>query len=173
MSQITGLLFMRYSGTPLLKAMNYSKRRCKERHRQSEIQALYYFPSWMLHRMINIVARWDSNSNPTMNLRVMRVIPDQSPLFTYAILGKLAEIQGLFSQHLASLFDIRDQDGRSALHIALYNGYVELAAFLLGQKADRDYKDKYSQSAIGACWEIWFGKLSIPTIEPCLIGGAT
>jgi ankyrin repeat protein len=172
MNQVTGLLFMRYSGTPLLNPMKCSKRRCKERH-QSKMNASYYFPSWMLHRMIEVVARWDANATPTMNLRVMRVIPDHSPLFSFAMEGSTAGIRDLFLKDLASPIDIRESDGRSALHIALYYGHVSTVQFLLDQKADRDYKDKYFQSAIGACWEISFQKLPIPTIDPCVIGGST
>jgi ankyrin repeat protein len=163
---------MRYSGTPLLTAMKCNKRRCKERH-QSKIHASYYFPGWILHRMVEVVAKWDVNVTPTMNLRVMRVIPDQSPLFTYAMEGRTAGIRDLFLQKLASPIDIRESDGRSALHVALYNGHVSTAQFLLDQAADRDYRDKYFQSAVGACWEIWLQKLRIPTIEPCVIEGTT
>jgi ankyrin repeat protein len=172
MNQVTGLLFMRYSGTPLLTAMKCSKKRCKERH-QSKIHASYYFPGWLLHRMIEVVARWDANATPTMNLRVMRVIPDQSPLFSCAMEGRTSGIRDLFLQNLASPIDIRESDGRSALHIALYNGHPSTAQFLLDQGADRNYKDKYFQSAVGACWEISFQKLRIPVIEPCVIGGTT
>ena len=172
MNQVTGLLFMRYSGKPLLTAMKCTKKRCKGRH-QSKIHASYYFPGWMLHRMVEVVATWDANAAPAMNLRVMRVIPDQSPLFSYSMEGRTADIQDLFLQNLASPIDIRESDGRSALHIALYNGHILTAQFLLDKGADRDYKDKYFQSAIGACWEIKFQKLRIPTIEPCVIGGAT
>jgi ankyrin repeat protein len=172
MSQVTGLLFMRYSGKPLLTAMKCTKKRCKGRH-QSKIHASYYFPGWMLHRMVEVVATWDANAAPAMNLRVMRVIPDQSPLFSYSREGRTADIQDLFLQNLASPIDIQESDGRSALHIALYNGHPSTAKFLLDKGADRDYKDKYFQSAVGACWEIKFQKLRIPTIEACVIGGAT
>ena len=123
--------------------------------------------------MVEIVARWDSNSAPTMNLRVMRVIPDNSPLFSFAMEGRTAGIRDLFHQGLTSPFDIRESDGRSALHIAIYYGHVPSAQFLLDQKADRDYKDKYFHSAVGACWEISFQKLPLPVIDPCVIGGLT
>lgn len=46
--------------------------------------------------MVELVARWDANATPTMNLRVMRVIPDQSPLFSYAMEGSTAGIRDLF-----------------------------------------------------------------------------
>ena len=95
MNQVTGLLFMRYSGKPLLTAMKCTKKRCKGRH-QSKIHASYYFPGWMLHRMVEVVAKWDANAAPAMNLRVMRVIPDQSPLFSYSREGRTADIQDLF-----------------------------------------------------------------------------
>jgi ankyrin repeat protein len=89
-----------------------------------------------------------------------------------AMEGRTSSIRDLFLQNLASPIDIRESDNRSALHIALYNGHPSTAWFLLDQGADRDYKDKNVQSAVGACWEISFQKLRIPIIEPCVIGGA-
>ncbi|KAK5718347.1 hypothetical protein LTR15_008074 [Elasticomyces elasticus] len=172
MNQVTGLLFMRYSGTPLLYPSKCSTTRCKERH-QSRINASYYFPWWMFHRMIEIVARWDSSTSPTVNLRVMRVLPDNAALFAHAREGSTAGIQDLFLRGLASPYDIRGTDGRSALHIAIYNGHVSTAQFLLDQKADREYKDRYFTSAVEACWQISLQKLPFRTIEPCVIGGPT
>jgi hypothetical protein len=107
MNQVTGLLFMRYSGKPLLTAMKCTKKRCKGRH-QSKIHASYYFPGWMLHRMVEVVATWDANAAPAMSLRVMRIIPDQSPLFSYSMEGRTVDIQDLFLQNLASPIDIRE-----------------------------------------------------------------
>ncbi|KAK5017065.1 hypothetical protein LTR16_001705 [Cryomyces antarcticus] len=170
MDNIIGRLLMGYSGVPILSSTTCNNRRCKGA-RQSGVQVSYYFPPWIVSRMVNIIAIWSSQSRPSMSLRLMRIIPDDSPLFTYVRQGNTSSIQSLFQQGVASPIDICASDGRSALHVALYAGRPETARFLIERKADCEYEDKYFNSAVGACWEMTFQK--IPTLLPCTMGEST
>jgi hypothetical protein len=52
-----------------------------------------------------------------------------------------------------------------------YAGRPKSARFLIDQDADREYEDKYFNSAIGACWEMAFQK--VPFLPPSTSGGST
>lgn len=170
MSNALGLLFMGYSGVPLLKDIGCSDRRCRGSE-SSRIQVSYYFPPWLVGQMINVNAQWSSQCRPSMSLRMMRVLPDESPLFAYVRQGDIPSIQSLFLQRLASPIDVAASDGRSVLHIAIYAGQPETAKFLINQNADCEYEDRYFNSAVGACWEMTFQR--IPTLPPCTVGDST
>lgn len=103
-----------------------------------------------------------------MSLRVLRVLPDTAPIFTYARSGDTSRIGALFQQGLSSPIDIAISDGRSALHMALYAGHMETSRFLIEQHADCEYEDKDFISAVGACWEMAFQ--NCPTLPPYIVG---
>lgn len=118
MSNTLGLLFMGYSGVPLLSRRGCNNGRCRGSERSS-MHVSYYFPSWLVARMIDVNARWSSQCRPSMSLRVMRVLPDDAPLFGYVRQGDIPSVQSLFRQGLASPIDVAASDGRSVLHIAI------------------------------------------------------
>lgn len=118
--------------------------------------------------MVNIIITHSAQSRPSMSIRVIRVLPDTAPLFTFARSGGIASIRSLFQQGLCSPKDVAASDGRSALQIAIYSGRAETAKFLVHQHADVEYEVKYFVSAVGACWKLSFQNLTV--LEPCTIG---
>lgn len=105
---------------------------------------------------------------PSMSLRLMRVVPNDSLIFTFARSGIIVGMQDLFDQGTASPIDVAFSDGRSVAHAAIYDGRREAVRFLMNQKADRAYEDKYFNSVTDASWEMTFQE--IPNISPFEVG---
>ena len=60
-----------------------------------------------------------------MSLTVPRVIPDDSPILSFAVQGNLEGIKSLFSQGIASPYDVGLSNGRTALHVRS-NGFEDI-----------------------------------------------
>ncbi|KAH7319189.1 ankyrin repeat-containing domain protein [Rhexocercosporidium sp. MPI-PUGE-AT-0058] len=162
-----GGLFLGYTGIPMLNKKRCNRYGCKDSE-GAKVQLSYYFPRWLVARMINVVVTNSAQFGPAMTLRVIRVLPDTSPVFTFARKGDIPSMGSFFQQGLASPIDVAAGDGRSALHMALYAGQSDMARFLIAQNADCEYEDKYFISAVGACWEMTFQ--NTPTLPPCIVG---
>jgi hypothetical protein len=113
---LLGSLFIGYSCFPI------RRRGCNERTcRQQSIPTIkvsYYFPRWFLNRVIQFKAWSSYMQGPSLSLNVPRVIPDDSPVLSFAVQGNLAEIRSLFNKGLASPYDIGLSNGRTALHVS-------------------------------------------------------
>lgn len=113
--QALGLLFVGVSGFPI----QYIK--CNERlcRRQSipTLKVNYFFPQWIVSRVLQFALRLSYMQGPELILRMPLVVPDNAPLMFFAVQGNLAEIQSLFNQGLASPFDVAMSNGRTALHV--------------------------------------------------------
>jgi hypothetical protein len=55
---------------------------------------------------------------PNISLSVPRVIPDDGPILSFAVQGNLDGIKSLFSQGIASPYDVGFNNGRTALHVS-------------------------------------------------------
>lgn len=121
---LLGSLFVGYSGFPV------RRRGCNERTcRQQSIPTIkvsYYFPRWFLNRVVQFKAWSSYMQGPGMSLNVPRVIPDDSPVLSFAVQGNLDAIRSLFNQGLASPYDVGLSNGRTALHVS--RGRLEDAA---------------------------------------------
>jgi hypothetical protein len=130
---LLGSLFVGYSGFPI------RRRGCNERtcHQQSipTIKVSYYFPRWFLNRVVQFKAWSSYMQGPSLSLNVPRVIPDDSPVFSFAVQGNLAEIRSLFNKGLASPYDVGLSNGRTALHVSR-GGRVDV---LNGEPAANDW----------------------------------
>jgi hypothetical protein len=113
---LLGSLFVGYSGFPI------QRRGCNERAcRQQSIPTIkvsYYFPRWLLTRVIQFVVSLSYMEGPKATLSVPRVIPDNAPVLSFAVQGNFKGIQTLFSQGVASLWDVGLSNGRTALHVS-------------------------------------------------------
>lgn len=164
---VLGSLFVGSSGVPMLDKKKCNRAMCKSSE-AARIQLSYYFPKWLIAKMVYVYVTNSMQSGPSMSLRIVRVLPDAAPIFTFARKGDILGMRSLFHQGIASPVDVADGDGRSALHMALYAGQSDMARFLIGQNADCEYEDKYFISAVGACWEMTFQ--NTPTLPPCVVG---
>ncbi|KAK0711869.1 ankyrin repeat-containing domain protein [Lasiosphaeris hirsuta] len=154
-SNILGSLFTEYSGAilPFTGKASCTQRLCK-RADKGIPKASYYFPNWapFAGRMVSLLDSWNSFDGHQLHVKFPRVIPASAHLFTLAQKGNIKGVQRLFSEGKASVFDVNVNEGRSALHFALTAGQVDMAKFVLAQKADPRMEDKYSQSVIDTLW---------------------
>lgn len=113
---LLGSLFIGYSGFPV------RRRGCNERTCRNQsiptLRVSYYFPRWFLNRVVQFKASLSHMQGPGMSLSVPRVIPDESPVLSFAVQGNLEAIRSLFNQGLASPYDVGLSNGRTALHVS-------------------------------------------------------
>jgi hypothetical protein len=114
---IIGSLFIGYSGIPLLNYRKCNEKSCKKEE-GSMLKIAYYFPTWCLLRKLSFMDRWNSLDGHQVSLHFPRVVPDSSEIFILAQKGNVKGLQELFSQHIASIYDVSAGEGRSALHVS-------------------------------------------------------
>ena len=111
---LIGLLFVGYSGVPILTPP------CNEKtcHKRASplVHVSYYFPTWFLSRIVNVTAAFNTFNGLQLNLNVPRMVGWAHPLWRFAPCNDVASIQTLFSKDLASPFDVNAY-GQSALHV--------------------------------------------------------
>ncbi|UKZ47295.1 hypothetical protein TrVGV298_001513 [Trichoderma virens] len=146
-----GQLFVGYAGQ--VSHLKECKKCPCVKANDAKVNLTYYFPSWFVSRAVEVIFRSSELYGPSLSLRTHRVIPDESPLFHFAKLGMIPEIQLLFQDKMASPFDISSKTGRSALHFAADWGQEEMCSFLIRFGADAHYEDKYLMSPFDIVWE--------------------
>ena len=112
-----GSMFIGYSGFP------YWNGRCNSRkcRRQSNplVKVNYYLPQWLLERAIHFAVSLTYMNGPQISLSMPRVIDGNADIFSFAVQGDLNGIISLFSQGLASPYDVASSTGRSPLHVSV------------------------------------------------------
>jgi hypothetical protein len=112
---ILGSLFVGYSGIPILtRACN--EKSCQKRSSPS-LNVSYYFPTWFLSRVLNVTATFTSFKGPQVQLNMPRMVGWAHPLWRHAHLDDVHSIQILFTNNLASPYDVNAY-GQSALHVS-------------------------------------------------------
>lgn len=114
---VIGTLFIGYSGLPVL-TYPCDERTCRRKSAPS-FHLLYYFPIWLVSRLLRVSATLDSMRGLQINLTLPRVVWRYNPLFRFAELDDRDSIQKLFSTRDASPFDV-NIDGNSALHVSTF-----------------------------------------------------
>lgn len=112
-----GTLQISYSRATTGPCRPCSRRSCNH-DPESLFQSRYYFPPWMLHRMLSLHCKWDALGGCTFALKTPRAVSSRSTVFTLAQHGNIGGMQRLFEQRLASPYDISIEEGRSALHVS-------------------------------------------------------
>lgn len=116
MRQLVGKMLITYSDVPNLNPQ-CTQSQCKKRRRFPSFRVSYYFPRWLWGLMVTTHLAYTSRDGLELHrLRTPRIIPIGSKIFTLAQTGDLEAIRSLFTQGLASPYDV-DQDGLSALWV--------------------------------------------------------
>lgn len=106
-----------------LSGLSPYRQRCSERSCRKQtiptFRAAYYFPQWLLARMISFAVSLTYMNGPQMSLHVPRVIESNADLFTFAVQGDLSSMKRLFKTGRASPYDVAASNGRTALHVIL------------------------------------------------------
>lgn len=113
--QVVEFLLIGISGLAI-PHIKCSERLC-QRQTIPSVKLDYFFPKWMLDRVLQFALRLSYMQGPELILRMPRVVPDNAPLMFLAVQGRIGEIQSLFAQGLASPFDVAASNGRTALHV--------------------------------------------------------
>ena len=116
LSSILGSLLLSYGGLSL------QKKSCSEQSCQGSAHAsasfAYYFPQWLLARMIYVFLSLTPLAGPSAALRVHRIVPGDAEVFIHAKTGNVERIRELFQKQLASPHDIHAESGVSPLHVS-------------------------------------------------------
>ena len=114
LQQITGRLFLGYAGNPILQ------RPCQQsclRRGKSSLSLTYFFPRWFLQQAISVSVAYSYFGTPNVNLKVRRVVPGLSKLWSMSKYGDVQGLRDLFVNGLASPDDVHVRGGWSALHV--------------------------------------------------------
>lgn len=110
-----GVLMLRWQRNP----QACTKPSCKMCHRLGKriMRMQYYLPWWMLGRIIQLESAYRS-ARRLVSFKSSNTIPQDSAVFLLAQHNNLTGIKKLFSEGLASPFDITPS-GRTPLHVGL------------------------------------------------------
>ena len=113
---LLGSLFVGYSGLPT-RTRQCNERNCRKQSIPS-VNVVYFFPRWLLARVVHFAVAISYMKGPTVSLSMPRAIPDNAPILFFAVQGNLEGIRSLFDQGLASPYDVGISNGRTALHVS-------------------------------------------------------
>ncbi|MCJ1391225.1 hypothetical protein MMC18_004087 [Xylographa bjoerkii] len=119
----------------------------------SNVKAAYTLPRWFFSQVVVIQGIYTQSRGPELLLRVLRVRPNNSKIFTAIKDKNIVVIQRLLSTGEASVLDI-DKRGRSLLHLALYSRQDphEACRVLLAAGADMMQED---EKLISSYMHVW------------------
>ena len=113
-----GALFIQYSGCPLRAATRCTNTTCQVQYKL-DAQVLYYFPAWMLSRVMAIQFMLTLFNEPVMSLTIRAVIPGSADIFRFTTSDDANSLQRLFSSRAASPNDVSILDGETALRVSV------------------------------------------------------
>lgn len=117
LQQITGYLLLGYSGRSVLWRNCISS--CLHSDSVST-QMTYFFPRWFVNRAVSFALSSDNLGAPTLNIKVRRVVPEASQLFSLSKFDDIEGLQALFDRRLASPDDVHFYGGWTALHVSTH-----------------------------------------------------
>lgn len=109
-------LSMAFSGSPV--QINPYNERTYSRQSTPILKINYFFPQWLLPRVVQFMLRLSCMQEPELILRVPRVVSDNAPVLFFAVQRNLDSIEDLFNQGLTSPFNVALSSGRTALHVS-------------------------------------------------------
>jgi hypothetical protein len=115
-----GALFLRYSGTPILRRNPCNNGKCRRSGDSSTIST-YYFPRWALSRALLLSGTWKyvGGLGAAWSIKAPQVIPFDSMVWRHAWNGSLDQLQFLLRERPTSLMDM-DPSGETLLHVSVY-----------------------------------------------------
>ena len=112
-----GKLFVGYAGLPLVS------RRCTtdacRRQQAPHVSIQYWFPLWFLAQILRLQLSYQPRFGPQIQLTTLRRVPDSAPCIAFAIAGNIEGLKALFTQGLASPYDVSESRGLSVLGVSI------------------------------------------------------
>lgn len=146
-----GSLSISYSGLPWVTAQ-CDQKLCRSRSLPT-VALTIRFPPWFWNRYVAPSFAYSPLEGPSINyLQFPRTVSWMSSLWRHGLDGNIRAIQDLFSQGLASPFDVQGLGG-SVLHYAADHGHWDLCKFLIGEGARLDNEDDFRNTPTSLAWE--------------------
>lgn len=120
--------------------------------KSSVFYIFYQFPKYLLWRCISLALQLNQFSGPELLLRVSCMLPPDHPLWHYATIGDLEVVKDIYSQRLASPYDVA-RDGWPALFSAIKQKSPDLALSLIRQRVDFDFVSEQGITASELLWD--------------------
>ena len=115
--RLLGQLFVGYAGLPLVS------RRCTidacRRQQAPHVNIQYWFPLWFLAQIVRLQVSYQPTFGPQIQLTTLRRVPDSAPCIAFAIAGNIEGLKVLFTQGLASPYDVSESRGLSVLGVSI------------------------------------------------------
>lgn len=166
MNNLLGRLFVSYSGLPAMTP-SCDITECRG-SKSSQLSLEYWFPTSLWSKMVRMQLSYHSVEGPSIQLDMLRIIPDNAQCINFAINGNIKGLKHLFHEGSASPRDISTTRGYSLLRWALYSKQYETCKFLLQAGADVDYRPigAFDNSPrIKACHFLLEGNLNENAVE--------
>ncbi|UKZ94415.1 uncharacterized protein TrAFT101_009287 [Trichoderma asperellum] len=166
LNNVLGRLFVGYAGMPAMSP-KCDNQECQG-SRSGKISLEYWFPASVWSRILRMELSFHHAAGPSLQLDMLRIIPDNSQCINFAVDGNIGGLKFLFDRGLASPRDVSSKRGYSLLRWALYSKQYETCKFLLQAGADVDYKPigAFDNSPrIKACHFLLEGNLSEPAVD--------
>ena len=117
LSKALGVLFVQYSAHPMGTPSRCMETGCQA-HYNFKAQVYYWFPVWLLSKMMAIHFMLTLYNEPVVSLTVRAVLPGSADLFQFTILDETEGLQRLFSNRSASPNDVEVLFGDSPLLVS-------------------------------------------------------
>ncbi|KAL7921340.1 ankyrin repeat-containing domain protein [Trichoderma austrokoningii] len=162
LNNLLGRLFVRYASLPSISPKCDNQER--QASRSGKISLEYWFPPSIWSRIL----RMELSTGPSLQLDMLRIIPDNSQCINFTVDGNISGLQSLFDRGLASPRDVSSTRGYSLLRWALYSKQYETCRFLLQAGTDVDYRPigAFDNSPrVKACHFLLEGNLSESAVD--------
>lgn len=144
---VCGRIDVQYSG----QASECNEIKCR-RPVKAPFCIKYHFPQYLMNRYIAFKMYYSPLDGPTFALRAPRVIEPTSMLWHYIIRGDIVAVQGLFSEHKASPYDV-DALGCNGSLFAVNHHDCRISQFLIEQGADPTLPNQRGRTASELLWD--------------------
>ena len=146
---VVGSFSVAYSGLPWVTA-SCDQKSCRSRS-ITNVAVTVQFPAWFWKRYWSSSFSYTAIRGPEINVKMPRTVSWLSDLWRHGVDGNLRAVQDLFSQGLASPWDVQGLGG-SLLHYATDHGHWKLCKFLVDQGAMLENEDSFNNSPASLAW---------------------
>ncbi|KAG4443535.1 hypothetical protein IFR05_001008 [Cadophora sp. M221] len=119
---------------------------------QSFLQVNYFFPGWFLQRAVTFSLRMSDFERPEYSLKLLHVRSTFESIFRAAGINDAAMVRSLIANNRASVLDVTNDDGHSALHLAVMHSHIEAVKVLLEMKAEPYLENSTQETPYDMAW---------------------
>ncbi|KAK0701447.1 ankyrin repeat-containing domain protein [Apiosordaria backusii] len=167
LQRICGVFFLELASLYMM-GRSCTKKSCRKQS-TSIARLTYFFPQWLLLRMVSATLWVPDLQACNLSLKVPRVVPEESEIFCRARLGDIQGIQSLLDRGLASIYDVGISTGASATTYAIDRYQIDTWRFLLAKGADPYLVNSSNQTTADIAWNKVFAGSAPPDCVAAII----